>query len=109
MVLKLQKEILRKKLVDVMATLYEMDKQSVQDLHHTDPATVEYFRKIFVCLRYDDGLPEALMEVDQIVRMEPMVVQCFPEPEGQVGGPSLRFCCRCWVGMVSPHCQPPQP
>ena len=74
----------------------------MQDLHHADPATVEYFRKIVVCLRYDDGLQEELTEVDQIVQMELNVVQCLPEPEGQVG--ALRFRCQSWVGMVSLCC-----
>ena len=85
-----------------MATQREMDKQSMQDLHHADPATVEYFRKIVACLRYDDGLQEELMEVDQIVQMELNVVQRSPEPEGQVG--ALRFRRQSWVGMVSLCC-----
>ena len=53
----------------------------MQDLHHADPATVEYFRKIAACLRYDDGLQEELTEVDQIVQMEPKLVRHSPEPE----------------------------
>ena len=58
-----------------------MDEQSMQDLHHADPATVEYFRKIAAGLRYDDGLQEELTEVDQIVQMEPKLVRHSPEPE----------------------------
>jgi len=46
---------------------------------------VEYFHKIVACFRYDEGLQGELTEVDQIFRMEPKVVQCLPEPEGQVG------------------------
>ena len=89
----------------VMATQREIDKQSMQDLHHADPATVEYFRKIVVYLRYDDGLQEELTEVDQIVQMELNVVQRSLEAEDQVG--ALRFQHQSWVGMVSLCCWPP--
>ena len=88
-----------------MATQREIDKRSMQDLHHADPATVEYLRKIVVCLRYDDGLQEELTEVDQIVIMELNVVQRSLEAEDQVG--ALRFQHQSWVGMVSLCCWPP--
>jgi hypothetical protein len=65
----------------------------MQDLHHEDPATVEYFRKIAACLRYDDGLQEELTEVDQNVQMELKVVRHSIETEGQVGDPRFH---RCW-------------
>ena len=38
----------------------------MQDLHHADPTTVEYFHKTVACSRYGDGLQGELTEVDQM-------------------------------------------
>ena len=60
---------------------------------------MEYFHKIVVCLRYDDGLQEELTEVGQIVQMELKVVPFLPEHDGQMAG--LTFRRQSWVGIVS--------